>query len=236
MAQEPTAAPAPVIRDASRDAIPHAQLPETVIPSSYVIDMVIDPKADTMSGEVTIEAEIEADADGFWMHAKDMTIDSASMTSGPGVLSIEPDVIDLAEAPSGLVWMQLPEPHPGGATTITIRPTSGNAVKTARVRRQSGTPAKTAYAFRTGPPNRVPRPAAGSTTATVGPGIVGTGGVRGAASGGAIVAGGGAGCPRPGAGWEDRTAGAARPPRGLRRDPPTGRVKQGDKAGVGKCG
>ena len=120
VAQEPTAAPAPVIRDASRDAIPHAQLPETVIPSSYVIDMVIDPKADTMSGEVTIEAEIEADADGFWMHAKDMTIDSASMTSGPGVLSIEPDVIDLAEAPSGLVWMQLPEPHPGGATTITI--------------------------------------------------------------------------------------------------------------------
>ena len=105
---------------ASRDDIPHAQLPETLIPESYVIDMVIDPKADTMSGRVVIEADLKPDTDGFWMHAKDMTIQEASLSIGPGLLSLAPEMIPLSDAPSGLVWMQLPQTHPGGSVTLTI--------------------------------------------------------------------------------------------------------------------
>lgn len=105
---------------ASRDHVPHAQLPETVIPSAYTINLSIDPKADGMAGTVRIDAEIKPDVDGFWMHAKDMTINEASMTDGDDTILLSPDPVDLSEAPSGLVWMQADRAHPGGATTIAL--------------------------------------------------------------------------------------------------------------------
>lgn len=113
------AAPAPMAA-ASRDAIPHAQLPETVMPSAYRLDLVIDPKADTMSGIVEIDAAILEVTDGFWMHAKDMTVSEATLTTDNAVYPLTFDAVLPADAPSGLAWMQADETLPKGDGIIRI--------------------------------------------------------------------------------------------------------------------
>ncbi len=105
---------------ASRDDVPHAQLPETVIPSAYVIDMVIDPKADTMSGTVQMDAAIAVETDGFWIHAKEMEITDAVLEMGGKTYPLSYDPVDPAEAPSGLAWMASATPLPAGEGTVRM--------------------------------------------------------------------------------------------------------------------
>lgn len=105
---------------ASRDVIPHAQLPETVMPSAYRLDLIIDPKADTMSGTVEIDAAILEATDGFWMHAKEMTVSEATLTTDNAVYPLTFDAVTPADAPSGLAWMQSSETLPEGDGTIRI--------------------------------------------------------------------------------------------------------------------
>jgi len=114
------AAEAPAMVKASRDVIPHAQLPETVMPSAYRIDLIIDPKADTMGGVVEIDAAMLESSDGFWMHAKEMTVSEASITLGGQSYPLTFDAVPPADAPSGLAWMQAPEILPEGSGTIRI--------------------------------------------------------------------------------------------------------------------
>jgi alanyl aminopeptidase len=105
---------------ASREVIPHAQLPETVMPSAYRIDLVIDPKADTMGGVVEIDAAILEATEGFWMHAKEMTVSEASLTMGDTTYPLTFDAVSPADAPSGLAWMQANETLPKGAGMIRL--------------------------------------------------------------------------------------------------------------------
>ena len=121
-------APAPVTVAAStvpagaaaRDKVPHAQLPDTLTPAAYRIDMLIDPEADAMSGTVEIDAVINEATDGFWIHAKDMDVTEASVSIGGADYALAFDPVPLDEAPSGLAWMQAEERLPEGAGTVRM--------------------------------------------------------------------------------------------------------------------
>jgi aminopeptidase N len=119
---QPTSAAtqAPTMAAASRGVIPHAQLPETVMPSAYRIDLMIDPKADTMAGVVEIDAAMLEASDGFWMHAKEMSVSEASITLDGQSYPLTFDAVSPADAPSGLAWMQAAETLPMGEGTIRI--------------------------------------------------------------------------------------------------------------------
>lgn len=103
---------------AARDNVPHAQLPETVMPSAYRIDLVIDPKADGMTGTVEIDAAMLETTDGFWLHAKDMSVTDARFTMDGIDYALNFDPVPPADAPSGLAWMQAAETLPKGDGTI----------------------------------------------------------------------------------------------------------------------
>lgn len=105
---------------ASRDVIPHAQLPETVMPSAYRIDLVIDPTSDAMGGMVEIDARVLEATEGFWIHAKEMTVSDASITMGEATYALTFDAVSSADAPSGLAWMQAAETLPKGDGVIRI--------------------------------------------------------------------------------------------------------------------
>ena len=105
---------------ASRDIIPHAQLPETVTPSAYRIDLMIDPRSDAMSGQVEIEATINDTTSGFWMHAKEVSVSEASIEIDSETYALTVDVVSEAEAPSGLAWFDAGTPLPAGEGVIRL--------------------------------------------------------------------------------------------------------------------
>jgi len=85
------------------DSVPHAQLPNSVIPQAYRIDMMIDPQADTMSGTVQIDTKINEATDVIWIHAKDMTVKTAKIDYVDGVTAdLTFHAIPLEDAPSGI--------------------------------------------------------------------------------------------------------------------------------------
>lgn len=119
-ASKPAATEVSAAVNATRNAVPHAQLPETVMPSAYRIDLVIDPKADTMGGVVEIDAAMLEAADGFWLHAKEMSVSDASFTVGDTTYPLTFDAVSPADAPSGLAWMQAAETLPKAEGVIRI--------------------------------------------------------------------------------------------------------------------
>ncbi len=102
-------------------AIPHAQLPDTAIPQAYRIDMRIDPDADTMSGQVEIDVNVPKATDIIWMHGKNMTVSSASLTYDNGdVHEVTFTELPKSEAPSGIAKLTYDEILPTGKATITL--------------------------------------------------------------------------------------------------------------------
>ena len=101
--------------------IPHAQLPQTVTPQSYQIDMMIDPSQEGMSGTVAIEAVINEDADRIWIHAKKMSVSSAKIEYVNGeTKSLTFTAIPEEEAPSGLAYLTTTGKIPSGDGVITL--------------------------------------------------------------------------------------------------------------------
>ena len=101
--------------------IPHAQLPETVTPKSYQIDMMIDPSQEGMSGTVVIEAVINEDADRIWIHAKEMSVSSAKIEYANGeTKSLIFTAIAEEDAPSGLAYLTADGKIPSGDGVITL--------------------------------------------------------------------------------------------------------------------
>ena len=120
-------APAPTVPGApSFDAatLPHAQLPGSVVPEGYRIDMVIDPDADTMSGVVEIDVDVLDPVESFFIHAKDMDISSATLTSGTQAVELRADVVPPELAPSGLARLLADAALPRGDGTLRLEYTT----------------------------------------------------------------------------------------------------------------
>ena len=101
--------------------IPHAQLPDTVTPKSYRIDMIIDPQQDGMSGTVAIDLTVNEDADYVWIHAKEMTVTSARIDYADGsTTALTFNAVSLADAPSGIAYLTAEGDIPAGEGVITL--------------------------------------------------------------------------------------------------------------------
>ncbi len=102
-------------------AIPHAQLPDTVTPKSYRIDMMINPQNDRMSGTVAIDVTVNESASRIWIHAKEMTVPAARIEYADGLtMALTFHAIPLAEAPSGLAYLAADGKIPAGEGTIIL--------------------------------------------------------------------------------------------------------------------
>ncbi len=103
------------------DAVPHAQLPGTVIPQSYKVDMRMDPDATGFSGRVTIEVENKEETQKIWMHGKHMTVSNASATTPNGeTFALSFMELSAEEAPSGIAYLSAKTKLPKGALTLVL--------------------------------------------------------------------------------------------------------------------
>ena len=100
--------------------VPHTQLGDNVAPTSYAIDMVVDPKADSMTGVVTIEVTIKSATQQIWIHGKEMTVRDVFAAQGGAVIPGTYTQIDPAEAPSGVARLKFETPLAAGPATLTI--------------------------------------------------------------------------------------------------------------------
>ncbi len=120
----PARVEAPVINapmgEASRNNVPHAQLPTTISPTAYRLDMVIDPKQDGMSGTVEIDVIVNEDTDGFWIHARDIDVTEATISIDNEDIALAFDPVPESEAPSGLAWMRAERTVPEGTATLRM--------------------------------------------------------------------------------------------------------------------
>jgi len=111
---------AETVKQAS-NAIPHAQLPDTVTPKDYRVDMVIDPQLEGMTGTVTIDVTVNEEADRLWIHAKEMTVSEARIDFADGsTLPLTFNAVPVEEAPSGIAYLTAASDIPAGDGTITL--------------------------------------------------------------------------------------------------------------------
>ncbi|RDX36063.1 M1 family peptidase [Kangiella sp. HD9-110m-PIT-SAG07] len=60
--------------------IPTGRLPETISPTQYNIELKVDPNQPTFSGKVTINLSLEEVTSHIWLHGKDITAKSVTLT------------------------------------------------------------------------------------------------------------------------------------------------------------
>ena len=106
-------------------SIPHAQLPDTVTPKGYRIDMRIDPQQDGMSGTVAIDVTVNEAVEKLWIHAKEMTVNAARIDYANGSsASLTFTAVPLEDAPSGIAYLTAAAGEdgtlPAGAGVITL--------------------------------------------------------------------------------------------------------------------
>lgn len=105
----------------SADGIPHAQLPDTVIPQNYVIDMRMDPDAEGFSGTVQITVENKEATQKIWMHGKHMTVSRAVATLSDGKdVPLTFTELSAEAAPSGIAHLTSETVLPKGVMTLTL--------------------------------------------------------------------------------------------------------------------
>lgn len=105
----------------SVNAIPHAQLPDTVTPKGYRVDMTVDPQLDGMTGTVAIDVTVNEAASRLWIHAKEMTVPSARIDYADGSsVPLTFNAVPLADAPSGIAYLTADGDIPAGEGTITL--------------------------------------------------------------------------------------------------------------------
>ncbi len=100
--------------------IPKGQMPDSIRPSHYQLDLKIIPVEAEFDGVVTIDLTFEVATDFMWMHGQDMTVSSAELTLADGrVIPATYEQVD----PTGIVKLSFPEEvNPGEAKMkITYR-------------------------------------------------------------------------------------------------------------------
>ncbi|HEY6515285.1 MAG TPA: M1 family metallopeptidase, partial [Steroidobacteraceae bacterium] len=78
----PTGAAAAVVP--ANEAPPQQMLPRWAVPRSYLLALQSDPAAATYRGQVTITVDLKKASDHLWLHGKDLSVASATITDAHG--------------------------------------------------------------------------------------------------------------------------------------------------------
>ena len=100
--------------------IPHAQLGDNIAPTHYEVNLRVDPKADTMSGVVKIDIDIQKAVQQIWIHGKAMDVKDVFAAQGDEIIRGTYAQIDPAEAPSGIAQLTFDTPLAAGEASLTI--------------------------------------------------------------------------------------------------------------------
>jgi len=97
--------------------MPKGQLPTTVRPTHYTLDLQIVPEDSNFSGRVRIDLTFDVATDHLWIHGQDMTVSTAELTLADGRrLPVDYRQVD----PSGIVRLGFGEGVTPGAATLDI--------------------------------------------------------------------------------------------------------------------
>ncbi|HSN71186.1 MAG TPA: M1 family metallopeptidase, partial [Steroidobacteraceae bacterium] len=99
----------------AEESIPRGQLPDTVVPTRYELDLTIDPRSEGFSGETTIDVDVRTPTRTVWLHGLGLEITRADA------------VIDgrrragrftIVEPITGVARLDFDEELPAGAATL----------------------------------------------------------------------------------------------------------------------
>jgi alanyl aminopeptidase len=68
----------------ANEAPPQQMLPRWAVPRSYLLALQSDPAAATYRGQVTITVDLKKASDHLWLHGKDLSVASATITDAHG--------------------------------------------------------------------------------------------------------------------------------------------------------
>lgn len=100
-----------------RRAVPTGQLGGELIPSRYLLDLIIDPEADRFSGSVAIAVVLDVPQRDLFLHGKNLDVHSANLVTEGGAIfdGIYSEVDD-----SGVARIRLADTAPAGGATLNI--------------------------------------------------------------------------------------------------------------------
>lgn len=97
---------------------PAGQLPDTVVPTAYRLNLITDPAADGFSGTAEIDVRLNAPHARIWLHSLDQTIQRAFARLEDGTeieATFEGNLAD-----GGVSKLDFAEPVPAGNATLVI--------------------------------------------------------------------------------------------------------------------
>ncbi len=68
----------------SAPSAPNGQLPDTVTPLAYEIELAIEPNEKVFAGVTTIKIKLNEDADHLWLHGQDLRVNKSYLKSAAG--------------------------------------------------------------------------------------------------------------------------------------------------------
>ena len=95
---------------------PQLRLPDTVAPTSYRVQLKLDPGKDTFSGHIAIKIEVKQPANLIWLNGTGLSISEASLRSGGRTMAAK-------SVPGGndFIGLQFDSNVPAGAAQIDIQ-------------------------------------------------------------------------------------------------------------------
>ena len=100
------------------DDVPLGRLPRDVVPDEVSVDLKIDPAKDRFSGHTRIDAALAKPLKSFWLHGRDLDIQSATITTADG--ETVPLTIEQAHQAGGVLKATAPDTLPAGKAVIDI--------------------------------------------------------------------------------------------------------------------
>ena len=114
-AETTAAAPAAAI-PAEAGPMPAGKLDGSVVPSTYRLDLTIDPAKERFSGHVEIDATSRKASRFVWLHGKELKVSRVTATAGGKTLTGTFAQVD----PTGVALLTFPEALPAGAVTFAF--------------------------------------------------------------------------------------------------------------------
>ncbi|MFN3609168.1 MAG: M1 family metallopeptidase [Hyphomonas sp.] len=95
---------------------PSGRLPGTARPKAYRVALDLDPRETHFSGYVEIDIELQAAANGLWLHGDDLTVSRVTATAGGETVEAGwAEVLD-----TGVVWVSFPRRLQARRVTLAI--------------------------------------------------------------------------------------------------------------------
>jgi aminopeptidase N len=110
------AQPATPVRPATEAEVPPGQLPDTVQPAAYRLDLTVDPAQERFSGKVEIDAVLREPRSAIAIHGRGLAMRSVLATAGGRSVAGTWREAD----PTGTALLTFPEPLPAGPVTLAF--------------------------------------------------------------------------------------------------------------------